>query len=402
MTPAGRPPVYFHIGAPKTGTTFLQSVLSNNRAQLRAGGLLYPGTTPSHFWASQDLRNSTFGGHPDPHVPGSWDRLVREIRSWAGPAVIDHESFGKARAETIDRAFRDLDFADVHVVYTARDLARQLPAIWQERVKNRSTETWAQFLTAVQAGPGDGGSIGRHFWATYGIPRLLARWSRNLPADHVHIVPVPPPGSEPLLLWRRFAGLIGIDADSCDAHVERTNTSLGAAEAAVLRRFNEAIAELDVPWPAYAALFKQRLAPALSARPGARIELPPEAFEWSVDWSEKAIAELRSAGYDVVGDLAELVPGTRPTGIDPDDVPAEERAAAALAGMVDLAAIAMEGTVAEAALRRAQRGLVARRLEELSRRSRTVGRLHELWQSRRGRPPSGSSPLPVGESAEHW
>lgn len=402
MTAPGRPPVYFHIGAPKTGTTFLQSVLSNNRARLRAHGLLYPGTTPSHFWASQDLRDATFGGHPDPHVPGAWDRLVREIRAWTGPAVIDHESFGKARAEAIDRALRDLDFGDVHVVYTARDLARQLPAVWQERVKNRSTETYSQFLAAVQAGPGAGGPIARHFWATYGIPRQLARWSRNLPADRVHVVTVPPTGSDPLLLWRRFAQLIGVDPDSYDTDVERTNTSLGAAEAAVLRRFNEEIAGLDVAWPAYAAVFKQRLAPALSARPGERIDLAQGTFEWAVEWSEHAVAELRSAGYDVVGDLAELVPDARPGGLDPDDVPAEARADAALAGMVGLASIALEGTVADAAVRRAQRGFLARRLEELARRSGTVARLREIWRNRRRRSPSGSSPLPVGESGEHW
>ncbi|HET6877167.1 MAG TPA: hypothetical protein VFH38_06530 [Jatrophihabitans sp.] len=402
MTRSGRPPVYFHIGAPKTGTTFLQYVLSKNRARLRADGVLYPGTALSHFWASQDLRESAFGGHPDPHVPGSWDRLVREIRSWSGPAVIDHESFGKARSEVIDRALGDLDFAEVHIVYTARDLARQIPAIWQERIKNRSTQTYAEFLAAVQAGRRDGGPSGRYFWATYGMPRLLARWSRGLPADRVHIVTVPPPGSEPLLLWRRFAELIGIDPAAYDTDVERSNTSLGAAEAAVLRRFNEAIAELDVPWPAYAAVFKQWLAPTLSTRPGDRIELPQAIFDWVVDWSQEAVAELSAAGYDVVGDLAELVPDTRPEGTNPDEVPAEDRADAAVAGMVGLASIVMESSVAEAAVRRAQRGFLTRQLEEMSRRSRMLGRLRELWRQRRGVPPADRAPLPVGESARHW
>ena len=35
--------VYLHIGAPKTGTTYLQEVLFTNRARLAEHGVLYPG-----------------------------------------------------------------------------------------------------------------------------------------------------------------------------------------------------------------------------------------------------------------------------------------------------------------------------------------------------------------------
>ena len=41
---------------------------------------------------------------------------------------------------------QDLSFAEVHVVCTARDLARQIPAVWQEDVKNRHVVTFADFV----------------------------------------------------------------------------------------------------------------------------------------------------------------------------------------------------------------------------------------------------------------
>ena len=55
--------VFLHIGAPKTGTTFLQDVLVRNKAALRANGVLYPGRNGTHVMAALDLRNLEFKGH---------------------------------------------------------------------------------------------------------------------------------------------------------------------------------------------------------------------------------------------------------------------------------------------------------------------------------------------------
>jgi hypothetical protein len=384
MTRAERPKVYFHIGAPKTGTTYLQRVLHENRPALRAAGLLYPGTQHAHFWASQDLRETKFRGHVDAHVRGAWDRLVKELKSWPGRSVIDHESFAAAQRDVIDRALADLAFAEVHLVLTARDLARQLPAAWQERIKNGSTGSYAEFLASVRAERDERSQAAKHFWAMQGVPAILARWSRNLPPGHVHVVTVPPAGSDPELLWRRFAGLLELDPDAYDSVARGANTSLGAAQAAVLRRFNAAIAELDVPWPAYAGVFKQRLAPALAEQAGAPIELPEEYFGWAVERSEHIAEELRAAGYAVVGDLAELVPTSRPTGLDPDDVPADTRADAALAGMVSMVALVAESRVATTAVRRTQRGAAARKVEDVVGRTPALGRLRDAYRRRRG------------------
>jgi hypothetical protein len=45
------------------------------------------------------------------------------------------------------------------------------------------------------------------------------------------------------------------------------------------------------------------------------------------------VSGLTEAGYDVVGDLAELLPTERPTGSNPDEAPAEDQAAAAISGL---------------------------------------------------------------------
>jgi hypothetical protein len=395
----GRPVVWFHIGAPKTGTTFLQRILHEHRGGLRDAGLLYPGTAPSHFWASQDLRRAGFRGHHDPHVPGAWRRTVEDIRAWNGPAVISHESFGRAGPQRIDRGLADLDFAEVHIVLTARDLARQLPAVWQERVKNRSTESFGEFLASVRADRDDAGPEARAFWDSHGIVRVLARWSRHLPPERVHVVTVPPAGTDPALLWHRFAGLLGLGSateHAVDPAGQVVNTSLGAAEVAVLRAFNEAIEPLDVPWPAYAAVFKQTLAPQLGARRGPRIAVPPDVREWTVQWSRDAVQRLRQAGYSVVGDLGELIPAGPAAdagGTDPDAAPAEDRAGAALDAMVGLAALVLDGPTAAAAVRRAQRGAVARRAEELARRSDAAAKLRNVYRRLHGEPVA-DEPLP--------
>jgi hypothetical protein len=322
--------VFFHIGGHKTGTTYLQNVLWQNRVELRAAGTLYPGTHPaSHVWANFDLRETGFRGYRPRQVNGAWDNLVAEIRAWQGPSIIDHEMFSLAKPAHIERAISDLAFAEVQVIFTARDMARQLPAAWQEWLKNRSTTTYAEFLAAVcrpeiEETP--------RFWGLHDVPGILERWAATVGADHVHVITLPPPGGDRSLLWRRFADVVGIDAEGYDLETAEPNTSLGAAEAALLRRVNLELGG-TLSWPEYNRRVKFGLAPALAARPGPRIELPTEAYEWAVSWAKDAIQRLSAGGYRVVGDLDELVPTIRQSGLDPDRIDVTTLADTAIAGL---------------------------------------------------------------------
>jgi hypothetical protein len=327
-----RPVVYLHIGAPKTGTTFLQHTLWKNRHALRAAGVLYPGNFPSHYRASLDLRHAPESSHEIPAheiplVAGTWTRLVEEVRRWDATCVISHESLVKARPQDIERALDDLSFAEVHIVLTARDLARQLPAGWQERLKNGETISYGEFLSRVQLRPRNPQWINLRAQDAVGA---LQRWGQGLPREHVHLVTVPPSGSPPELLWHRFAGLVGLDGSRYPVSTDHPNESLGAVDAEVVRHVNELVRTLDVPQLAYVRALKHIISPQLAKRRAAPIGLPEHAYDWAVRRSERVVKELAEAGWSVVGDLDDLLPGPRRRGDDPDSVAPQELAEASL------------------------------------------------------------------------
>lgn len=318
---SSRPALYLHIGSPKSGTTFLQRVLWQNRDRLRRAGVCFPGETiGAHVHAAFDLRAAGFHGHRHPDVEGGWDRLVETCRAWGGPAIISQELFSPASREQVETAMSDLAFAEVHLVYTARALARQIPAAWQEDLRNRFAPTFDEFVAAVRHPDQDRDGLGRMFWSMQDAPQVLRRWGRDVPRDRVHIITVPGRADPPDLLWRRFAGVVGLDADAYDIDGSYQNSSLGAAEAAVLQRLNRALDD-EIGWPLYGEMIKHHLAETLAARSGStRIQLGRDDAAWAVERGEEIIGGLRKAGYDVVGSLDEL--RSEPPSADaPPDVP---------------------------------------------------------------------------------
>lgn len=155
--------VFLHIGAPKTGTTYLQGLLALNRDALRRDGIWYPESiSGAHHAAVWDLRGIPPQRKDAKGVEGAWDRLVATANSWDGEAVlVSSELFVFSDPTQVRRALSAFS-GQVHVIYTARDLARQVPAVWQERVKNQETVSYPDFIQAVTRSKQAAG--GRAFW----------------------------------------------------------------------------------------------------------------------------------------------------------------------------------------------------------------------------------------------
>ncbi|WP_037067563.1 hypothetical protein [Pseudonocardia acaciae] len=331
--------VYVHVGAPKTGTTFVQEVLWANRDALRRSGVLYPGLSKdAQFHAVMDLRKAHYQEHANPAVAGAWRRLADQARSWRGDVVLSHELFSMLDQREVRAALADLAWADVHVVLTARDLARQVPAVWQEDVKNRQTLTFAEFARELSA-PGERPHyLVDLFWRLQDIPRVLDAWAES--AGRVHLVTVPPPGSRPSELWTRFSRAIDIAPDTCDIDlVDKANHSMGIVETNVVRRLNIAMAD-GLDWPSYDELVKDYLAVTVLARRESSVplRLPATDQEWVTRRSKEMVDTLRERDYPVIGDLNDLIPAAPdPEHRHPDDATDAElldAAIHALAGML--------------------------------------------------------------------
>ena len=362
--PPAAPTVYLHVGPPKTGTTYLQDVVWRNRALLQERGLTVPGRQQiDHFHAALDLRGLDFGGHRDPAVGGAWQLLVRRTSAASTPkALISHELFAGAEDGEIEAVVEALAPSALHVVYGARDLARQLPAVWQESLKNRGTRSYDRFLGAALAPRSHG--LDRGFWRAQHPARALGRWAKQVPAERIHVVTLPQAGAAAATLWSRFCLAVDLDPQGFDLDVARANSSLTAAEAEVLRRLNKALPR-GLDWPAYERIVKRRFNElAERSGAGARLTVPRRHQATVESFSADIVAELGASGYDVVGDLADLIPVDASFG--PGTKPSAGRVTRTAVRM--LADVLVEQDAAAGAAGRRARRLVQRVLDRTARR----------------------------------
>lgn len=317
--------VLLHVGTPKTGTSYLQDVLFRNRERLAEQGILYPAERfDAHFLAALDLMRLPWGGL-EAEAVGAWDDLATRVREWQGTAIISHEILAHATGAQAARALSSLGHpeTEVHLVLSVRDLVRQIPAEWQENVKHRRTLGYAAFLERIRD-PDRASKLAAWFWGVQEVPDILNRWGATLDPAHVHLVTVPAPGSEPGLLWERFSHAFGLTDLDLDLEAERANPSLGAPETELLRRLNKRVN--DVLEPAdYRPLVRELLAhQTLSRRTRSpRLSLPDDVRAWAEELSATWVEALRAEGYDVVGDLDDLLPAPATAPFSDPDRPRE-------------------------------------------------------------------------------
>jgi hypothetical protein len=300
--------VVLHIGAPKTGTSFVQSVLSTNKQQLTEQGILWPG----HTWGDQvraveDLRDAAAGKLPS---SGRWDALVAEVDAHDGPLAVISMEWLCLGGESMARVALDsLEQHEVHVVLTLRDLARAVPAQWQESTQNGHSWTYRDFVDGLTARRRWRNPAGRHFWANQHWGRMLETWGAVVAPDHFWVVTVPPPGSPPTLLWDRFCDAAGVRPTGL-ALSGWPNESLGAASAELMRRIQAARVGEEAT-PRHRGALKHKLAKGVLAGHRAdepSLVLPPENLAWAQSVTLDFVEAIQRSGVRVVGDLDDLMP----------------------------------------------------------------------------------------------
>ncbi len=292
---------------------------------------------------------------------------------------------------------------EVHVIVTARDWQRQLPAEWQQFVKTRHQGTFTDFLTNVRGHRDDGG---HRFWRGQDYAGIAARWGTALPPERVHVVTVPPPGSAPELLLARYCSVLGVDESRLDTEAPRGNPSLGLEQAELMRRVNVTLGDrLPNPRVGYNRVAKFWFAEkVLAPLPGTRLVVPLDQRQWWREASQAMVEQLRDRGYDVVGDLDELVPDPTPGA----DGPVGETTDETIDGQVpevsdaDLLALALEGIAAALTQREEDLGRIKSLRAELrgvrAQQAQQLREAHTLRQAISAPPPE-PAPLPARRRA---
>ncbi|RHW28706.1 hypothetical protein D0Z08_02315 [Nocardioides immobilis] len=330
-----------HIGAMKTGTTFLQQLLADHRTALAEHGFRVP--------RDQALAlRGVLDGTPGPDATTRRDRVagrfLREVQEYDGRgSVVSWEFLSFLDPSQARRLLDALAGVEVDVVLTVRDAARTMPAQWQTTCRNGTTLPWPRFARGIGAWLDEGrdNRAARLFRRTQGVSQMLDVWTGAVGRDRVRVVTVPRSGADPLLLWRRFAEATGIDSDLAVDPDVRRNPSLGHPSCELLRLINVVLAGTA---PAGSEqVIRAVVAPDLETRAGSEppVRLDRRGREVAAAWNGLVRDAVTSAGVAVIGDLDDLPVAPPP---DAEDAhrpsPAELLAAAetARAGLLGLGA----------------------------------------------------------------
>ncbi|QIX25233.1 hypothetical protein ncot_00510 [Nocardioides sp. JQ2195] len=307
--------VFLHVGAPKTGTTYVQDRLALNLRTLAEHGINLPNrrlfADPNlfHFRAALDLLGQDWGGPPG-HAAGAWPTMVKQVRRHTGTSIISHEILAPAPKEKVSRVMNDLQGAEIHIVYSARDLVRQMPAAWQESVKQGRKWSFEKFLVKAERE-----SV--WFMRAFDLPTVLSNWSANLLPENVHVVTVPQQRVAGDSLWDRFCQVVGIDPAWAPLESERTNAGMGVAETELLRRLNRRLDRATRSTGAHEELIRAMLE-RVDLHKSRKVQLPPEHYAWTRAVTERWIEWIEGSGVRVVGDLDDLRTGEPPVDLAPN------------------------------------------------------------------------------------
>lgn len=353
-----------HVGAPKSGTTFLQRSMWARREELHAVGVRPVGERARDmFHGAIEVRDTfDFWKLDAESLRGTWERLCADARAGVAPlpesrpalaldgkqppawqhpggtVVMSHELLAAATPEQAAAALAELGEVEVHLVFTVRDLGRQVPSEWQERIKNGSSVRFTTFQRGIVRGLASG-ERDHMFWQAHDVIDVVDRWGSDLPPERVHLVMAPPPGSPPEVLWQRFAAAVGFDGEAIGPQLDdtRSNATLGSVQVGLLRELNRVL-EDRIPHPGYARYVKRYFSQGvLAEQTSPRPQCEPELLEKLTELAADQIELIRSRGYQTYGDLAELIPAAPNDELpDPDALEPEVMRDAAMEAIAQL------------------------------------------------------------------
>ncbi|UDY22370.1 hypothetical protein [Nocardioides sp. Kera G14] len=285
-----------HLGAMKTGTTYLQSMIRQNREVLHAAGLRDARTLGRPAGAVSKL----LARPRTAEAVRPWHALITAVRAAPEPTVVlSTEFLSLARPHQIAALLAPTDGLVVDVVLVARDQTGAIPSQWQTYCRNYGDDSWPTYLARID--PARAGDPESRAWRSYyraqELDRIVGDWSGHDGVSQMDLITLPHTRRESLPLWRTFAAIARADVPVTEPG-GRVNPSVGHASAQMLldlgRHWRRAGHRIQVVKPAMRHLIAETLAPRRA------MEGPPQLDRAAWSFAQRRNQAVREAVGDAV------------------------------------------------------------------------------------------------------
>ncbi|MBD3896231.1 hypothetical protein IEI94_10255 [Halomonas sp. ML-15] len=293
-----------HIGQMKSGTTYIQNILCNNRKELSESGWMYPGDTLNQQHACYGIcGNDIFWVKEGERYQARAAKLIDDIYTKKKNIIVSSEALSSLNESGIERFLEKIGGAD-EVVVTIRSLYKTLPSAWQQSIKGGGGKSIYDFFSQLALQRPE--RLG--FWKTYSFGMTVKLWSKFLPVKAI-VVPDKPVSKNKL--WDDFSDFAGLPSlSNIEIGGEHSNISLNYEAAEILRSINRNIRK----WKPnankkYLENFRSYylnkfVFPVSDVKRGIKIKIPPEFIDDLATWSEPEVELLQKHAYSISGNVS--------------------------------------------------------------------------------------------------
>jgi hypothetical protein len=293
----------------KSGTTYLQNILSSSREQLSSNGWIYPGKKANHqhetygicgqdiFWVNESTKEKN---------KKSGQRLLEEIKEARDNSnvIVSSEALSSLDESGVARFVEKVGHPD-EIILTVRSLFRVLPSAWQQSLKGGHDRSAAEFFNLLESQ-----RVGKSgFWKTYSFGDVVRKWSTFSP---VKVIVVPEESKDKSALWRSFATAAGLPLNvESMPDASKSNISLNLETTFFLRAMIRVIKN-DKKYSGeklkiIGRYLNEMVFPLAESKRGRAIFPLIDYNENLMDWSGEEVAVMQKYAEEIIGSSHDLV-----------------------------------------------------------------------------------------------
>ncbi|WP_372372764.1 hypothetical protein ACDI10_12800 [Vreelandella venusta] len=289
-----------HIGQMKSGTTYIQSSLSQNRKLLNDSGFLYPG----NLFNQQHACYGICGKHiPWVNPEKKWEELgvmmLDEIDKSDNDILISSEALSCMGEKGVESFINRIGGID-EVVVTVRNFHRVILSAWQQSIKGGGVRSLPEFIEYIRTDR----ILNKGMWKNYSFGETVKVWSKHA---KVNVVVVGGDNTKGDLL-DRFSEVCKLpELSKPKLKTSEMNKSLKREDVELLRCFNYFNKSMErnkkdsyIRWILHNGFF-----PASNLKEGSKIKIPKESVDEVVYWAKEEVEKI-PAGINLVGFLEDI------------------------------------------------------------------------------------------------